>query len=244
MVPLQQPGGRNCRPQECQPFGARVDQPRAPRARIPGDHQTHRPLVRQALECREHAGVLVPPTDEWRLRAAMAAPPAAPLPLSVADAGCQLAQRAARWLAEVALQALGEIVKARKRAGRVAVECGAAQAERDGRLAVRIQREGAPGEGPRLDVAIHGELVFGPSDEQLGRVSADAAALGFHPRVERRRVVDMEPFEEVAAEELQRTQLPCPTERLELEGVDLQPLGVQLEHVAVREQAFGAERAT
>src|SRR5256886_8375013 len=98
MVALQQPGGRNCRPQECQPFGARVDQPRAPRARIPGDHETHRPLVRQALECREHAGVLVPPTDEWRLPPPLAAPPPPPPPPSLAGAGCPLAQPPARWL--------------------------------------------------------------------------------------------------------------------------------------------------
>src|SRR2546430_14923590 len=87
MVALQQPGGRNCRPQECQPFGARVDQPRAPRARIPGDHQTHRPLVRQALECREHAGVLVPPTDEWRPPPPPAPPPPPPPPPSPPPAG-------------------------------------------------------------------------------------------------------------------------------------------------------------
>ena len=144
--------------------------------------------------------------------------------------------------AEVALQPLGELLIQRHAARGIAFERGAAHRQREGDIAVGIERQGAPSQGPGLDVAIDGELLLGPRDDQSPGRLAQARPLRLHPGIELGCIVDVKTFEEIAAHQLQCAQLAVGAERLELAHVELQCCRAQLQSVAAVQQALFAQR--
>ena len=138
VVALQDPRRRHLGAGEGESVRAGVEQSGAPGAWLTGNHQARRALARHALELREQARVGVTPADEGRLAVGVASVVARPLVL--ADAGGQRRQVRTRPPAEVALQPLRELLIQHHAACGIALERGAAHREREGHLAVGIER--------------------------------------------------------------------------------------------------------